>query len=211
MPRGINLIQNLYKSRLIIKNMVLGLALIIGIIFAVLVVIIAFIFIYYYNRFVVLENRIDNSLSQIDVQLKKRADLVPALVKTVSGYAKHEKKIFTEVTNARASLLKGGDVAKRVKAGDQLQGALGRLFAVAENYPNLKANENFLQLQTELSAIEDKVAYARQYYNDSVLELQNSSEKFPGVFFFNLYGRQKKDFLKIPESNKAMPSIDFEE
>ena len=186
--------------------------LIIGlIILAVLAVIILFVFIYYYNRFVVLENRIDNSLSQIDVQLKKRADLIPALVKTISGYAKHEKKIFTEVTVARAALLKGGDVTKRVKAGDELQGALGRLFAIAENYPVLKANENFLQMQTELSSIEDKVAYARQYYNDSVLELENASEVFPAVFFFKLYGRQKKDYLKIPEASKEMPNIKFDE
>jgi len=191
--------------------MVIGLVVGLIIAFIALVVIVAFIFIYYYNRFTVLENRIDNSLSQIDVQLKKRADLVPALVKTVSGYAKHEKKIFDSVTKARAALLKGGDVAKRVKAGDELQGALGRLFAIAENYPVLKANENFLQLQTELSSIEDKVAYARQYYNDSVLELENAAEVFPGVFFFKLYGRQKKDYLKIPEAAKEMPKIDFEE
>ncbi|MEK6860201.1 MAG: LemA family protein [Nanoarchaeota archaeon] len=191
--------------------MVIGLALglIIGLI--ALVIVIAFIFIYYYNRFTVLENRIDNSLSQIDVQLKKRADLVPALIKTVSGYAKHEKKIMDSVTKARAALLNGGDIAGRVKAGDALQNALGRLFAIAENYPNLRANENFLQLQNELSAIEDKVAYARQYYNDSVLELENASEVFPGVFFFKLYGRQKKEYLKIPESSREMPDIKFDE
>ncbi len=175
------------------------------------VALIAIIFIYYYNRFTVLENRIDNSLSQIDVQLKKRADLVPALVKTVSGYAKHEKKIMDSVTSARAALLKGGDITKRVKAGDALQEALGRLFAIAENYPNLRANENFLHLQQELSAIEDKVAYSRQYYNDSVLELSNASEVFPAVFFFKLYGRQKKQYLQIPASAKEMPKIEFEE
>ncbi len=176
-----------------------------------LIVIVMFVFIYYYNRFTILENRIDNSLAQIDVQLKKRADLVPALVKTVQGYAKHEKKIMDSVSNARAALLKGGDVAKRIKAGDALQESLGRLFAIAENYPNLKANENFLQLQQELSSIEDKVAYSRQYYNDSVLEYENAAELFPGVFFFNLYGKKKKDFLKIPESAREMPKIDFEE
>lgn len=191
--------------------MVIGLGFGLIIALAALVVIIIAVFIYYYNRFTILENRIDNSLSQIDVQLKKRADLVPALVKTVSGYAKHEKKIMDSVTKARAALLKGGDIAGRVKAGDALQNALGRLFAIAENYPNLKANENFLQLQNELSAIEDKIAYARQYYNDSVLELSNASEVFPGVFFFNLYGRQKKEYLKIPEAQKEMPKIEFEE
>lgn len=167
-------------------------------------------FIYYYNKFVLLENRIDNSLSQIDVQLKKRADLVPALVKIVKGYAKHESKIMDSVTKARADMLKAGNnMVSRVKAGDALQATLGKLFAIAENYPNLKANENFLQLQTELSAIEDKVAYARQYYNDGIMSLENAAESFPGVFFFKLYGRKKKEYLKIPASNKEMPDIEF--
>jgi len=165
--------------------------------------------IYYYNKFVLLGNRIENSLAQIDVQLKKRADLVPALVKIVKGYAKHESKIMDSVTKARAEMLKAGNIASKIKAGDALQGVLGKLFAIAENYPNLKANENFLQLQTELSAIEDKVAYSRQYYNDSVLSLENASERFPGVFFFKLYGRQKKEYLKIPASSREMPEIDL--
>jgi len=174
-----------------------------------LAVFIVGILIYYYNRFVLLENRINNSLAQIDVQLKKRADLVPALVKVVKGYASHEKKIMESVTKARADMLKAGNIASKIKAGDALQAALGKIFAIAENYPNLKANENFLQLQNELSAIEDKVAYARQYYNDSVLYLENASQQFPGVFFFKLYGRQKKDYLKIPQSSREMPEIDL--
>lgn len=179
----------------------------------VIVVLIAIIFIYYYNRFVILENRIDNSSAQIDVQLRKRADLVPNLVKTVKGYAKQEKSIMQEVSKARTQLVnaesKNLSLDKKMKAGDQLQNALGRIFAIAENYPNLKSNENFLHLQQELSAIEDKIAYARQYYNDSVLEYENASERFPGVFFFNLYGRNKKDYLKIPESSRKMPDINF--
>jgi LemA protein len=190
--------------------MVLGTGLIIGIIILALIIIIIAIAVGYYNRFVVLENRIDNSISQIDVQLKKRADLVPSLVKVVSGYAKHEKKIMDDVTKARSALMSVKDLPSKVKAGDELQNVLGRLFALAENYPNLKANENFLHLQQELSAIEDKVAYSRQYYNDSVLELDNASEKFPGVFFFKMFGRTKKDYLKIPEAHKEMPKIEFE-
>ncbi|MBR9705678.1 LemA family protein [Candidatus Pacearchaeota archaeon] len=173
------------------------------------VFLVAVIFIYYYNKFVGLENRINNSLAQIDVQLKKRADLVPALVKVVKGYAKHEKGIMADVTKARAEMLKAGNIASKVKAGDALQATLGRIFAIAENYPNLKANENFLHLQQELSAIEDKVAYARQYYNDNVLSLENASQKFPGVMFFKMYGRQKKDYLKIPAAAKEMPKIDL--
>jgi len=181
-------------------------------IFWVLIVLAVFIigiFVYYYNRFVVLENRINNSLAQIDVQLRKRADLVPNLVKVVKSYAKHELKIMSEVTKARAELVKARNTAAKVKAGDKLQTALGRIFAIAENYPQLKANENFLHLQKELAAIEDKVAYARQYYNDGVLYLENASQKFPGVIFFKLYGRKKKEYLKIPESSRQMPKIDL--
>ena len=166
-------------------------------------------FVYYYNRFVVLENRIKNSLAQIDVQLKKRADLVPSLIKVVKGYAKHESTIMADVTKARSEMLKAGNIAGKVKAGDKLQNALKSIFAIAENYPQLKANENFLHLQKELAAIEDKVAYARQYYNDGVMYLENASQRFPGVLFFKLYGRESKEYLKIPESSKAMPKIDL--
>src|SRR3989338_1113826 len=135
-----------------------------------LAVLIVLMLINYFNKFVILGNRIDNSLSQIDVQLKKRADLVPNLIETVKAYAKHEKSIITEVTNARKAMLSAKDLPSKVKAGDQLQNALKSIFALAENYPQLRANENFLHLQQELSAIEDKVAYARQYYNDTILD-----------------------------------------
>ena len=148
-----------------------------------IVVLIVLMFINYFNKFVILGNRIDNSLSQIDVQLRKRADLVPNLIETVKSYAKHEKSIITEVTNARKALLGATDITSRVKAGNQLQQALKSIFAIAENYPNLKANENFLQLQQELAAIEDKVAYARQFYNDSILDYNNSVKSFPGNIF----------------------------
>jgi len=174
-----------------------------------IIVIIVIILIYYYNRFIVLENRIDNSLAQIDVQLRKRADLVPSLVKVVKGYAKHERKIMEDVTKARSTLLKAGNLPQKVKAGDQLQQALGRIFAIAENYPQLKANENFLHLQQELSAIEDKVAYARQYYNDSILGYNNSVKTFPGIMFAGLYGKKEKPYLEIPVEAKAVPKVEF--
>ena len=175
----------------------------------VVVIIAVVMLIYYYNRFVILENRIQNSEAQINVQLKKRADLVPSLVKVVKGYAKHEKDIFTKITQARSDLVKSRSMADKVKAGDVLQGFLGKLFAIAESNPELKANENFLHLQKELAAIEDKVAYSRQFYNDSVLDYENAAEKFPSVIFFKLYGRKKIDFLQIPEANKKMPEIDL--
>ena len=176
----------------------------------ILVALLVIMAIYYYNRFVVLGNRIKNSLAQIDVQLKKRADLVPALVKVVKCFAKHEKEIMQDVTKARAEMLKpGNNMQEKVKAGDQLQNALKSIFAIAENYPDLKSNQNYLHLQQELSAIEDKVAYARQYYNDAVLFLENASQKLPGVFFFKMYGRQKQKYLEIPEAQREMPKIDL--
>ncbi len=175
-----------------------------------LAVIIVLMFIFYYNRFVILGNRIDNSLSQIDVQLRKRADLVPNLIETVKGYAKHEKKIITEVTNARKALVSAGSFEGRVKAGNQLQQALKSIFAIAENYPNLKANENFLHLQQELAAIEDKIAYSRQFYNDSILDYNNSVERFPGVLFAKIYGQEQKKYLEIPEESRAVPKVSFE-
>ncbi len=165
--------------------------------------------IYYYNRFVILENRIDNSSAQIDVQLKKRAELVPSLIKVVKSYVKHEKEIYDKITMARSGLMKSKDLNEKIKAGDILQNFLGRLIAIAESNPQLRANENYIHLQQELSAIEDKVAYARQYYNDSVMDYENTSEKFPGVFFFKLYGRKRKDYLKIPESQRHYPNIEL--
>ena len=185
----------------------MALAVIIGII---IIAIIVLMFIFYFNRFVVLGNRIENSLSQIDVQLKRRADLVPNLIETVKGYAKHEKKIIEDVTKARASMLKASNIEGKVKADNQMEKALKSIFALAENYPNLKANENFLQLQEELSAIEDKVAYARQFYNDSILTYNNSVEIFPGAFFAKIYGRKEKEHLKIAESERALPKVKFE-
>ena len=170
---------------------------------------IALIFIFYYNRFIILGNRIDNSLSQIDVQLKKRADLVPNLISSVKGYAKHEKGIMKDVTDARKAFMGAKTFEGKVKAGSELQNALRSILAIAENYPQLKANENFLQLQQELAAIEDKVAYARQYYNDSILSYNNLTKKFPGVLFASIYGRKVKKYLEIPAEERAVPKVEF--
>ncbi|HVY01458.1 MAG TPA: LemA family protein [Candidatus Nanoarchaeia archaeon] len=166
-------------------------------------------FVYYYNKFVSLDNGIDNALAQIDVQLKKRADLVPNLLASVKGYAKHEKSIITEVTKARTALLSAKNMEGKVKAGDALQNSLKSIFALAEAYPQLRANENFLQLQQELSAIEDKVAYSRQYYNDAILDYNNSVEMFPGALFAKLYGKVEKQALKITAAEKAVPKVEF--
>ncbi len=174
-----------------------------------LAVFVVLIFIYYFNKFVVLGTRIDNSLSQIDVQLKKRADLVPNLVEIVKGYVKHEKDVINKVTEARKALLAAKDISGKVKAGDQLQGALKTIFALAENYPQLRANENFLQLQNELSAIEDKVAYSRQYYNDNIQSYNIATETFPGIMFARMFGKSKKEFIKITAKEAAVPKVEF--
>lgn len=177
--------------------------------FVAIVAIIVLAFIYYFNKFVLLGNRIDNSLAQIDVQLRKRADLVPNLINTVKGYAKHEKGIMDSVTKARQAMIGAKDIVGKVKAGNQLQAALGKLFAIAENYPQLKANENFLQLQQELAAIEDKVAYSRQFYNDSILDYNNSVKVFPGIIFASIFSKKEKEFLQIPETMRAVPKVEF--
>jgi len=173
------------------------------------VILLAIILFSYYNRFAILSNRIDNSLSQIDVQLKRRADLIPNLIETVKGYAKHEAKIMKEVSEARKALVGAKDLPSRVKADRGLESALGKLFAVAENYPQLKANENFLELQRELTTTEDKVAYSRQFYNDSILTYNNLCTTFPGNMFASMFGRKQKEFFQIVEADKKLPKVSF--
>lgn len=173
------------------------------------VVLVALIFLYYFNRFAVLGNRIDNSLSQIDVQLKRRADLIPNLIETVKGYAKHEKKIIDEVTSARKALVSAGNIEGKMKANDKLESALKSVFAIAENYPNLKANENFLELQRELATTEDKVAYSRQYYNDSILSYNDLCRTYPGKLFADIYGKKAREFFKITEAERKNVKVEF--
>ena len=173
------------------------------------VVVLAIIFFTYYNRFVRLSHQIDNSLAQISVQLKKRSDLIPNLLSSVKGYMKHERGAIKEVTDARKELVSAKGVENKMKAGNKLQSALKSIFAIAEGYPDLKANTNFLHLQEELSAIEDKVAYARQYYNDGIMSYNVMTNVLPGMWFAKMYGFKKKEYLKIPEAAKAVPKISF--
>ena len=179
------------------------------IILLALIVVLVGIVISYFNRFSILQNRIENSSSQIDVQLRKRADLVPNLIETVKGYAKHEKGIMAEVTEARKAMISAKSMPAKLKAGDNLQQALGSIFAIAENYPQLRANENFLHLQNELSSIEDKVAYARQYYNDNILGYNNLFATFPGNMFASMFNKKKQIYLQIPEASRAVPKVSF--
>jgi LemA protein len=174
-----------------------------------LIVLIILIFISYFNRFAILVNRIENSASQIDVQLKKRADLVPNLIETVKGYAKHEKGIMTSVTNARKALLGAKSLNEKVKAGNKLQDALKSIIAIGENYPQLRASENFKNLQEELSAIENKIAYARQFFNDSILTYDNLRSTFPGVLFANMFGKKELPYLKIEEAERKNVKVKF--
>jgi LemA protein len=173
------------------------------------IVVVAITFFTYYNRFVRLSHQIDNSLSQIDVQLKKRSDLIPNLLNSVKGFMKHEKAVIKEVTDARKALVGAKGIEKKMKAGSQLQAALGSIFAIAENYPNLKADSSFLNLQQELSAIEDKVAYARQYYNDGIMSYNIMTTMIPGVWFAKMYGFKSREYLKIKEEEKVVPKVEF--
>lgn len=181
----------------------------IGWIILIIVALFVLIVIGYYNKFVTLGNRIDNSLAQIDVQLKRRADLIPNLLESVKGYMKHEKGIIKEVTDARKALLSASNIQGRVKAGNQLQEALKSIFAIAENYPNLKANENFLKLQEELSATEDKVAYSRQFYSDNILDFNNSLKTFPGNIFARVFNVRERQYLQISEAERKVPRVSF--
>ena len=172
----------------------------------VLAVAVIGLYISYNNRIVTLANRIEEAWAQIDVQLQKRFDLVPNLVETVKGYASHEKEIFDNIAKARAGMVSGSRQA-RVEADNMLTQALGRLFAVAEAYPDLKAQANFKLLQEQLEGIENKIAYARQYYNDSVLSFNNIVTTIPGVWLAG--GRGKHDFLEIPDEARAVPQVKF--
>jgi LemA protein len=181
----------------------------IGIIVIIIVLIFALIYWGFYNRIIRMENRIDNSWAQIDVQLRRRADLIPNLMETVKGYMKHEKEVLENVTKARSALMSAKTPQENIDADNMLTGALKSLFAVSENYPDLKANQNFLNLQDELTHTEDKIAYSRQHYNDSILSYNNTIETFPGLWFAKRMNRKTKEMLKIPEASKELPKVSF--
>lgn len=163
-----------------------------------------------YNGLVTESTQIDEAWGQIDVQLKRRADLIPNLVESVKGYAKHEKSVFTEVTKARTALMKAESPADSAKANDMLTGALKSLFAVAEAYPQLKANENFVHLQKELSDTEDKVSYARQFYNTQLMEYNLKVKVFPNTLFAGMFGFKEKEFFKAEEGERKATKVKFD-
>ncbi len=183
--------------------------LIIGTIVIIFAVIFALIYWGFYNKIIRTENRIDNSWAQIDVQLRRRADLIPNLMNAVKGYMKHEKEVLENVTKARTSLMNAKSPQENIDADNMLTGALKTLFAVSENYPDLKANQNFLNLQDELTHTEDKIAYSRQHYNDSVLRFNNTIETFPGLWFAKKMKRKTREMLQIPEASRELPKVEF--
>jgi len=162
-----------------------------------------------YNSLITLRNRVREAWSQIDVQLKRRSSLIPNLVEAVKGYMKHEKGVLTEVTKARTALMGAKSPHEAAQADNMLTGALKSLFAVAESYPNLKASENFKQLQDELSDTETKVAAARQFYNTNVLDLNNNLETVPSAWIGQMFGFQKEDFFKSSEEEKKDIKVEF--
>ena len=166
-----------------------------------------------YNGLIKTRNRVDNAWSQIDVQLKRRHDLIPNLVETVKGYAAHERQTLEAVTNARANAINAGNqgtVADQAQAENVLSGALKSLFAVAEAYPDLKANQNFLELQGQLSDTENKIAVSRQVYNDTVLTYNNSIQTFPAVMLANSFGFQKREFFEVENAaDRDAPQVSF--
>ena len=162
-----------------------------------------------YNRLVRLRNRAENAWAQVEVQLKRRRDLIPNLVQAVKGYAAHERATFDSVTEARTSAQRAATIEQQAAAESGLTAALGRLFAVAEAYPQLRATENFQQLQSELEETEDKIAVARQLYNDAVLSYDNARETVPTSIVAGMLGFEPRPYFEIDERSRALPQADF--
>jgi len=181
------------------------------IIIIVIVAIVAIWAIGAYNRFIKLRNRCQNGMAQIDVQLKRRYDLIPNLIETVKGYAAHEKETFQNVTDARAGAIAAGSVGEQAKAENMLTQALRSVFAVAENYPDLKANTNFLQLQEELGETEDKIRFARQFYNDVVMKFNTALQMFPNVILARMFNFTEEEYFELDDTpdQREAPEVKF--
>ena len=162
-----------------------------------------------YNGLVRLRNRVENAWAQIDVQLKRRYDLIPNLVETVKGYAEHERGTFEAVTQARANAINASGVAEQAQAENMITGALKSLFAVAEAYPDLKANENFLALQEELTGTEGRISYARQFYNDAVLQLNTKIQSVPTNIIANMFKFKEREYFEADDTSRGPVSVQF--
>lgn len=184
---------------------------IIAIVVLVVIVAGALVLVALYNKFVRLRNRADNGWAQIDVVLRRRYDLIPNLVETVKGYAAHEREVFIKVTEARGMGVAAKTVAEQAEAENMITQALRQLFAVAENYPQLQADDNFRELQDQLAATEQQIAVARQIYNDTVLLYNDAIQTFPGVLVSGPFGFASREYLEIEEAAKSPIKVDFNE
>ena len=182
---------------------------------SVIVIILALvlIFVFYvigiYNRLVNARNKVKDQFSQIDVQLKRRIDLIPNLVETVKGYAKHEEGTLKEVIEARNKMASANNINEELEASGEVTSALNKLFALAESYPDLKANENFMSLQKDLKETEDKISYARSFYNDTVLNYNNLREQFPSSVIAGTFNFERIDFFKADDKDKENVKVEF--
>ncbi len=179
------------------------------IVIVVIVVLLVIFVVAQYNGLVKLRNLVDNAWSQIDVQLQRRTDLIPNLVETVKGYAAHERETLDAVTRARGAVMNAEGPGAKAEADNLLSGTLKSLFAVAEAYPDLKANQNFMQLQEELTATEDRVAYARQYYNDNVTRLNTKIETFPAMFFAGMAKATHREYFETAPEGREPVEVRF--
>lgn len=182
-----------------------------GLVIIILIAVVVLYLLATYNGLVTLRERIKEALSSIDVQLKRRADLIPNLVETVKGYAKHEKEVFENVTKARASLMNAGSPKEKAQANNALSETLKSLFAVAESYPTLRASENFSKLQEDLTDTENKIAYSRQFYNSNVLDYNTKIKQFPVVIIAPSLGFKEEEFFEAEEGDKAPVKVSFKE
>ncbi|MEO0102508.1 MAG: LemA family protein [candidate division WOR-3 bacterium] len=179
------------------------------VIIIIILVLIVLYLLFTYNSLVVKRNRLKNAWYQIDVQLKRRYDLIPNLVETVKGYAAHEKEIFEKVAEARAKAMGAKSPKEVAEANEGLSAVLKTLFAVAEAYPALRASENFMRLQEELSATENKIAFARQFYNDTVMVYNVACQQFPSNIVAKIFNFQLEEFYSVPEAEKEAPKVKF--
>ena len=187
----------------------MSLGTIIIIIVAAVVILLAFYVIGTYNNLVNARNKVNDQFAQIDVQLKIISDMIPNLVETVKGYAKHEEKTLTEVIEARNKMATASGINEELEASNQVTSALNKLFALSESYPDLKANSNFMSLQNDLKETEDKLSYARSFYNDTVLNYNNLREQFPSNIVAGIFKFEKIDFFKTDEKSKETPQVKF--
>jgi LemA protein len=179
-------------------------------IFIAIIVVIGFFLVSIYNSLIGLRNRVKNAWSQIDVQLKRRHDLIPNLIETVKGYMTHERQIMENITKYRSQAMDANTVGEKASAEGLLSGALGQLRVQVENYPDLKANQNFLALQEELTSTENKISYARQAYNDQVLFFNNKIQMFPSNIIAGMFSFKEEEFFEVEDQKeKEVPKVSF--